>query len=166
MRTLLSSFRTSHHIISLSLADLTDDIARRRTRRNEGPSITWTVGHLLDARHKVLAYLGESAPSPWAASFRDASATDGADYPGIDAMRAEWERMHIALESAFAESASDALDEPVGRTGIHGESTVHDRVAFLAWHEAYHAGVIGAVRTAAGLPGPAVLAREAAAARS
>ena len=163
MTTLLSIFRTSHHVISLSLADLTDEIARRRTRGNEGPSVTWTVGHLLDARHKVLAYLGDSGPSPWASDFRDAAATSGAEYPSIDTMRADWERMHEALERAFAECASDALDQPAARAGIHGETTIRDRVAFLAWHEAYHAGVIGAVRTAAGLPGPAVLAREASA---
>jgi uncharacterized damage-inducible protein DinB len=162
MQTLLSLFRTTNHVVSLSLADLTDEVARRRTRGNDGPSVTWTIGHMLDHRHKVLAFLGEQRPSPWAESFGTAAATDGADYPSLSTMRAEWEKMHEALERAFSESAPDALDRPVAG-GLHGETKIRDKVAFLAWHEGYHVGVIGAVRTAAGLPGPADLARAAAA---
>lgn len=163
MQTLLSIFRTTSHVVSLSLADLTDEVARRRTRGNEGPSVTWTIGHMLGQRHEVLAFLGERRPNPWAGSFGDVAATDGADYPSLDTMRAEWQKMHEALEHAFARSAPGALDQPVAGAGIHGETRIRDKVAFIAWHEAYHMGVIGAVRTAAGLPGPAELARAASA---
>ncbi|MBC7896238.1 MAG: hypothetical protein H7066_12560 [Cytophagaceae bacterium] len=48
---------------------------------------------------------------------------------------------------------------------MHGETKIRDELAFLAWHEGYHVGVIGAIRTAAGLPGPAELARAAASQR-
>jgi uncharacterized damage-inducible protein DinB len=163
MQTLLSIFRTTNHVLSLSLADLTDELARRRTRGNEGPSVTWTVGHMLHHRHDLLAFLGDERPNPWAESFGDVAATDGADYPTLATMRAEWQTMHEAVEAAFAECAPDALDRPVAGTGIHGETRIRDKVAFLAWHEGYHVGVIGAIRVAAGLPGPAVLARAAAA---
>ncbi len=165
MHTLLALFRTSDHIVSLSLADLTDSIARARTRGHEGPSVLWTVGHLLHSRHRVLAYLGDTGDDPWASAFDETPATDGADYPDLDAMRAEWKAMHAQLERAFADAAPDVLDQPAGQTGIHGETRIHDKVAFLAWHEAYHTGVIGAIRTAAGLAGPADLARAAAAGR-
>jgi uncharacterized damage-inducible protein DinB len=163
MQSLLSIFRTTNHVVSLSLADLTDEVARRRSRGNEGPSVTWTIGHMLDHRHKVLAFFGEQRPSPWAESFGGVAATDGADYPSLVTMRAEWQKMHEALEHAFAKSSPDALEQPVAGTGIHGETRIRDKVAFLVWHEAYHVGVIGAIRTAAGLPGPADLARAASA---
>jgi hypothetical protein len=80
-------------------------------------------------------------------------------------MRVEWSEMHGALEQAFASAAADALDRAIDRAGLHGETKVRDEVAFLAWHEGYHVGVIGAIRTAAGLRGPAELARAAAAQR-
>ena len=163
MQTLLSIFRTTNHVVSLSLSDLTDELARRRSRGNEGPSITWTIGHLLDYRHKVLAFLGDTRPSPWAESFGDAAATDGAEYPSLATMRAEWQGMHEALEEAFAGAAPDALDQSIAGEGIHGETGIRDKVAFIAWHEGYHTGVIGAIRTAAGLPGPAELAQAASA---
>ena len=81
MQTLLSIFRTTNHVVSLSLADLTDELARRRTRGHEGPSITWTIGHMLHHRHRLLAFLGVQRPDPWAESFGDVPATDGADEP-------------------------------------------------------------------------------------
>ncbi len=163
MQTLLALFRTTNHIDSLSLADLSDSIARARTRGHEGPSVLWTVGHMLHSRHRVLAYLGATREDPWGSTFDETPATDGADYPSLDAMRAEWETMHARLERAFDVAAPDVLERPVDQTGIHGETRIHDKVAFLAWHEAYHTGVIGAIRTAAGLVGPADLARAAAA---
>ncbi|MEO7966301.1 MAG: DinB family protein [Gemmatimonadaceae bacterium] len=162
MQTLLATLRTTNHIVSLSLADLTDEIARRRARGDSGPSIAWTVGHLMDFRHTLLEYLGKPQPNVWGAAFRTTPATDGADYPGIDALRSEWQTMQTAVEQAFAAAAPDALNRPSGDVGVHGESTMFDKATFLAWHEAYHAGVIGALRTAAGLAGPADLARAAA----
>lgn len=161
MQTLLSIFRITNHLVSLSLADLTDEVARRRTRGSEGPSITWTVGHLLDSRHELLAFLGDERPSPWSESFGDRAATDGADYPTIDIMRAEWKKVHETVEQTFAKAAAETLDQPIPGTGIHGETRIRDKVTFLAWHEAYHTGVIGVARIAAGMEGPADLARAA-----
>ena len=109
MQTLLSIFRITNHVVSLSLGDLTDDVGRRRTRGHEGPSITWTIGHLLDFRHQLLALLGDERPSPWASSFGDRAATDGSDYPTLETMRAEWQKMHEALEHAFATAAPNVL---------------------------------------------------------
>lgn len=163
MQTLLSLFRTTNHILSLSVADLTDDMARRRTRGSEGPSVTWTIGHMLECRQNVLEYLGDERPNPWSRAFGDVPATDGADYPSLATMRDEWQKMHEALEVAFATTTPATFDTPVPGTGIHGETRIGDKISFLAWHEGYHVGVIGAIRTAEGLAGPAVLARAAAA---
>ena len=158
MQSLLAIFRTSTHIVNISLADLSDELARTRTRGVDGPSITWTLGHLLDSRLKVLAMLGDSRPNPWSAQFGDTAATDGAEYPQLSVMVAEWTQLHEALEAALA-SAGALLDRPLTDAGRHGETALRDRVAFLAWHEGYHIGVIGAARKAAGLSGPAELAR-------
>ncbi|MES2521768.1 MAG: DinB family protein [Gemmatimonadota bacterium] len=166
MQALLSIFRTTDHILSLSLADLTEEQARHRSRGDAGPSITWTVGHMLNQRHQVLAFLGDQPESPWEASFGDVAATDGAGYPTLATMRAEWQQMHDEIERAFASLTPEMLDRPADSRGVHGESSIRDKVSFIAWHEGYHVGVIGAIRTAAGLPGPADLARAASPART
>ena len=160
MDSLLAMFRTTTKILNISLAGLSDDTSRVRTRMSEGPSITWTVGHLLDARVKILALLGDVHTNPWTESFGDTPATDGQGYPTLTIMLAEWTQLHDALELAATKSA-DAIDRPLAAGGAHGESKLRDQLAFLAWHEGYHVGVIGAARKAAGLPGPAELVRAA-----
>ncbi|MDQ6611791.1 MAG: DinB family protein [Gemmatimonadota bacterium] len=160
MGTLLEVFRTTTNILNISLHGLPDDVARVRTRGSEGPSISWTVGHMPNSRLKILVLLGEVRPNPYADQFGDAPATDGVNYPTLATMLAEWANLHEALELAAVKDA-DVISRPLAKAGLHGESKVRDRIAFLAWHEAYHVGVIGAARKAAGLLGPAELVRAA-----
>ena len=163
MKTLRSGFRTTNHVLSLALADLDDASARRRTRGTDGPSIAWTVGHLLDYRIKTIQMLGVERESPYAAQFGRASATDGEEYPSLESLRRQWAEVHAELEAAFDNAPSDLLDRPLPGSGAHGESSLRDKLAFFAWHEAYHTGVIGAARKALGLPGPAELVAAASA---
>jgi uncharacterized damage-inducible protein DinB len=157
METLRSGFRTTSNVLMLTLSDLTDDVARRRTRGDAGPSIAWTVGHLLDHRFKVLALLGVDRESPYAARFGEAAATSGEEYPGLEAFREQWARIDADLDAAFADAPADLLDRPLPGAGAHGENRIRDRLAFYLWHEGYHTGVVGAARKAFGMPGPAEL---------
>ena len=157
MKTLQSGFRTTHHILSLALADLDDASARRRTRGTDGPSIAWTVGHLLDHRFKVLQLLGVERESPYTAQFGRTAATSGEEYPSVESLRRQWAEVHADLEAAFDNAPSDLLDRQLPGSGAHGESSIRDKLAFYAWHEGYHTGVIGAARKALGLQGPAEL---------
>lgn len=160
MDSLLAGFRTTTKILNISLAGLSDAEAHVRTRGNEGPSISWTVGHLLDSRVKILALLGAVRPNPYATQFGSTPATDGAHYPTLATMLVEWAQLHERLEVVGAQ-AGDTIEGPISGAGAHGESQVRDQLAFLAWHEGYHVGVIGAARKAAGLLGPAELVRAA-----
>ena len=157
MHTLRSIFRTTNNVLMLALADLEDETARRRTRGQSGPSIAWTVGHLLDHRFKVLRLLGVDRESPYAATFGDTAATNGMNYPTLEDFRLQWAQVHADLETAFTQAPPDLLDRPLPGGGAHGETRIRDKLAFYAWHEGYHMGVIGAARKAFGLPGPAEL---------
>ena len=57
---------TANMLLPLVLSDVSDDLARQRTRDGDGPSITWEVGHLLDFRCLLLRRLGveKDARSP------------------------------------------------------------------------------------------------------
>jgi uncharacterized damage-inducible protein DinB len=162
VQTLRSGFRTTHHVLSLALADLDDASARRRTRGSDGPSIAWTVGHLLDHRIKVMQLLGVDRESPYTARYGRTAATSGEEYPDIAALRKQWADVHAELEAAFDNAPPDLLDRPLPDGGAHGETGIRDTLAFLAWHEGYHTGVIGAARKALGLAGPAELVAAAA----
>jgi len=54
IKSLSGLFATSDFMIPFVLDDLTDDDARKRSRGDSGPSIAWTIGHLMRSRIWVL----------------------------------------------------------------------------------------------------------------
>ena len=77
-------------LMPLVLDDLSDEQARERSRGEVGPSIAWTVGHLLYYRVHVLNLLSEESENPYEASFGKAAATDGSDYPSVAELGEYW----------------------------------------------------------------------------
>ena len=147
---------TTNMLMPLVLADLTDELARRRTRDGEGPSIAWEVGHLLDFRCQLIGLLGTPRASPFDAAFATSGASDGTDYPTVAEFRRHWKEVEADLQAAL-EGASEATVRAVLDGGPHAGRSVLDAVAFFTFHEAYHVGALGAIRKAMGLPGPAEL---------
>lgn len=155
-QTLATLFGTIDFLVPLVLDDLTEEQARARSRDRQGPSIAWSLGHLLHFRNDALALLGAPKEDAYGERFASTAATDGEGYPTLDTLRGDWDRAAAALAAALEKATEDSLDAQA--TGPHDVKTVRDRLAFLAFHEGYHLGAIGALRKALGLPGPAELA--------
>lgn len=153
-KTLLGVCGTVDFLMPLVLGDLSDTQARTRSRKDAGPSIAWTVGHLLHYRCTAMKLVGRERPNPWAERFDTTAATDGADYPAVQALLAEWHEVGEAFRSVIGQLSEDALNAPI-TGGAHDEQTVRDKLAFVAFHEGYHMGAIGGLLKALGLPGPA-----------
>ena len=148
---------TTNMLMPLVLADLTDELARRRTRDGDGPSIAWAVGHMLDYRCQLIGLLGTPRASPFDVAFATSGATDGADYPTVAEFRRRWKEIEADLETAV-EGATEATVRAAVEGGPFAGQSVLDAVGFFTFHEAYHVGALGAIRKAMGLPGPAELA--------
>ncbi len=155
-QTLAALFGTIDFLVPLVLDDLTEEQARARSREPEGPSIAWSLGHLLHFRSGALALLGAPEEDAYGERFASTAATDGEGYPSLGTLRSDWGRVSAALAAALGNVTEAALDAPAA--GPHDGKTVRDKLAFLAFHEGYHLGAIGALRKALGLPGPAELA--------
>ena len=152
-----ASLRTTNMLVPLVLGDLTDELARRRTRDGEGPSIAWQLGHILDFRCQLITLLGTPQESPFSVGFATSSATDGADYPTVAEFLQHWQRIAADLETALESAGEATIRRTVQRGGIHAGRPILDAVAFCVFHEAYHMGGLGAIRKTLGLPGPAEL---------
>ncbi len=153
-KTLLGVSGTVDFLMPLVLADLSDEQARKRSRGDAGPSIAWTVGHLLHYRCNAMKLVGHTRDNPYAARFDTTAASDGSDYPTIAALLDEWRQVGEEFRSAIGRVSEQTLDAPAAG-GAHDEQGVRDKLAFFAFHEGYHLGVIGTIRKALGLPGPA-----------
>lgn len=154
--SLAGQFRTTHILMPMVLGDLSQEAAIRRSRGEQGPSILWTVGHMLDYRCMLLGVLGKERHHAFEEVFRNRSATDGTDYPPLSAVMHEWNEVHKDVEQALAEADVEEVARKSEQAGVFGERPL-DALTFFAWHEAYHFGAIGAERKAQGLPGPAEL---------
>jgi uncharacterized damage-inducible protein DinB len=153
-KTLAGLYGMTEFMIPMVLDDLSDDEACARPRGEGGPSIVWTIGHLLSYRIFMLKRFGSELDDPYAEKFRDAPATDGSDYPSMAELRAAWEAVSGDFMDAVSSLSEEQLDAPL-EDGWHEEQVLRDQVVFFAWHEGYHMGAIGQVRKALGLLGPA-----------
>lgn len=157
---IIALYGLSNGILATAIADLSDEDARERTRGGTGPSIAWTLGHLCHSKVAALALLGHPRENPFATRFEHAAATDGANYPPLADLAASFSALNADLCTALAASA-DRLDAPMPGGGPHDEKRIRDTVMFLAWHEAYHIGAIGAMRREQGRKAIAELVRGA-----
>ncbi len=154
VETLMGLFGMTDFLMPLVLDDLSDEQARERSRGEEGPSIAWTVGHLLYYRVHVLKLLGEERENPYDEKFSDAAATDGSDYPSVAELSEAWSSVGDRFRTALTSKSEEELDF-VSEGGAHDEKSLRDQIVFFAWHEGYHLGVLGAIRKSLGLLGPA-----------
>ena len=154
-----ASLGTTNMLVPLVLSDLSDEVARKRTRDGEGPSITWEMGHLLDYRCQMLGLFGVETETKrrFATAFATTGATDGEGHPTVAEVRQTWEALQAVLQTALERAAEASIRKTSGQEGPHGEQAVLDGLVFFTWHEAYHMRALGAIRKTLGLPGPAEL---------
>jgi uncharacterized damage-inducible protein DinB len=154
IRPLTDTLKFNDFIVKTATGDLNDRLARRRLRHDGGTSIAWSLGHALHHRAEMAEVMGYKLPlnglNP--DRFARTGATEGEDYPALQELLAAW-----TTSSAFLIPAMDATSDAVllqERTGLplpHGEKRLLDALVFYVWHEVYHLGHIGLLRTHLGL---------------
>jgi uncharacterized damage-inducible protein DinB len=158
IRPIIALHGLSNSILATGIGDLTDQDAKARSRGGTGPSIAWTIGHLCHYKVKILELLGQPRENAFTAQFEQTPASDGGDYPPLADLAASFSALNGDLCTALASSV-DRLEAPMPGAGSHDEKRILDTVLFLAWHEAYHIGAIGAIRREQGLKAIAELVR-------
>ncbi len=162
-KPIADSLKLTDFIMGLVTNDLDDRTARRQARGAEGASIAWIVGHLCHYRYEIMKLLGHDAPSPFAEAFGKEGATDGADYPSIEELRASWMTVSKKVAHVLASATDEQISAPLPGPGSpHGEKSILDTIVFYMWHESYHMGQLGTLRAQFGLTPTATLAMEAA----
>jgi len=156
------SLKFTDFIMNLVTGDLTDALATRRARDDEGASIAWVIGHLSHYRYEIMKLLGHEMESPFAEQFGTTGATDGAGYPSVEELRSTWADLSTRVRSVVEDASDEQIMKPLGGDGsTHGEKKVLDTLVFYMWHESYHMGQLGTLRAQFGLTPTATLAVKA-----
>lgn len=138
--------------LKLAMADLSEAQANHRWRQGKGSSIAYLVGHLLSTRYGLLKRLGKTEENPFAASFGDkAEPQDGHAYPPVAELLEAWMDVAAQLDAALQDLSDADLETPAEGLPIT-DRTTRGALMFMAWHESYHTGQIGLMRTELGLP--------------
>jgi uncharacterized damage-inducible protein DinB len=83
---------------------------------------------------------------------RTVTATDGTNYPSITEMRASWNTLSNRVTEELERATEERLLEPFEMLEqILGEQNALGVLSYIMWHEVYHIGQIGTIRTLLGL---------------
>ena len=136
------------------LADVDDVVARSRPADRVN-SMAFLAIHLIEARHFVLALLGDQRPRPFGDRFDSVTRVDEVtEYPPVGDLLRSWDLLSAGLDQALSRVEADALDVPAS----HGyplptdDSSVNGSLAFMFQHESYHVGQLAILRKLSGLP--------------
>jgi hypothetical protein len=124
--------------------DLTEDEARRRPDGRQNPAL-WMAGHVATYRFEALSLLG-GTPSSGAglkALFGQDVRSDPATWPTLADVLADLGALHRELVDRIR-ALGDAAFDPVVTTPAGSQLPA---IAFFHFHESYHLGQLGYVRT-------------------
>ncbi len=146
---LVMNFRNNHWVITQHAAGMTHEESVR-AHGSGGNSMNWVVGHIVASRNGVLSLLGE--PPVWSAADaapykRGSSQLDPAAARPLPSILADLDRSQERLLACLERVTEEEL------AATRGESTLGKQLAFLQFHESYHAGQTGLLRRLAGKEG-------------
>lgn len=150
IRPLVDTLTFNDYIITIATKDLNDTLARRRLRNDGGASIAWTLGHGLHHRTVMAGLIGLELRLNGLKleAFSRTGATDGHEYPPLRDLLTAWTKSSNSLIPAMtALTDADVTQERSGLKLPHGERRLLDALVFYVWHETYHLGHIGVLRS-------------------
>ena len=153
IRTVGDTFTFNSNMVSLALGDLSNEHAIRRSKEGRGNSVTFLVGHVASSRYGMLKMLGVAHANPFAEQFGAGVGCEAGDsYPSVGEMSERWSQLAGTLNRALDSLSEDRLLAAATTSFATPDKTVRGALAFICWHECYHLGQIGMIRTGLGYP--------------
>ncbi|RMH17172.1 MAG: DinB family protein [Gemmatimonadetes bacterium] len=141
-------FSFNSTLVRLGIEDLSNEDAVRRVRGGEGSSISFLVGHMASSRYGILKELGVTDENPFLELWGEQQgARDGADYPGIEDLARRWDALADLFDRTLAELGEDRLQGDTNLSVPNPRGTLLGALYFFLWHESYHVGQLGLLRT-------------------
>ena len=120
-----------------------------------GNSAHWILGHIAASRRATVRFLGgELEPAPWESIFTGALTVAGVAgaYPEAEFLARNLQAAGKQLGSILREMGPEQQAQPwEGEPFPDGSDTLGGVAHFMHFHESYHLGQIGMIRTSCGL---------------
>ena len=148
--TLATQFDLQTRLFNNVLDDINDAEADERIRDTVN-HIKWIAGHLTSTRFGMGKIGGLEAEDPWGDLFSHGNGLrEDADYPSIDAIKAQWNAIAGPISAGLANLPDAVLSSPAPAKVPVNDETLGGMLAFLMHHEAYHIGQLGLLRKCLG----------------
>lgn len=148
----INIFKTNQIVIRKNTKDMTHEHSLMQIEP-AGNCLNWILGHILSSRNGIFKYLG--LEPFWSNEDEElytrgsAAITKDSKSLKLEDMLATYEQSQEILEIAVKKLSDDDLNVEIDEKG----TTVGQKLAFLAWHEGYHAGQTAISRRVAGFKG-------------
>jgi DinB superfamily len=142
--TYVDFFTMNFKALGALCRDLTEEEARKRPDGRQNPAL-WMVGHIATYRHEAIVLLG-GAPSRGAhlkGLFGRDVRSDASAWPSLEAVLADLAALH-AEHVGRIRALGAAAFEPLVTTPAGAEVPA---IVFFHFHESYHLGQLGYLRT-------------------
>jgi uncharacterized damage-inducible protein DinB len=139
-------FATGARLVRAAVQDLSEE-ALLASPGAGSTCMLWNFGHITNTRCGLLQLLGVDHPRFHNDLFgRGASHADSGKYPAANIVAAAFDEVAVKLQSRFETLTADELSAPCPRDFPIGDKSIAGAVAFLAFHESYHAGQMAYLR--------------------
>ena len=115
-------------------------------------SFSFVIGHIVTSRYGMAKLIGCNVESKWVEHFGgNASCNDGEKYPDILEIEEEFNKVSDMLIERLENMTEEEAKADIPNTYPMMDKTVLGGITFLTWHDSYHMGQAGAIRTALGM---------------
>lgn len=156
----VAALRTQYFVVHATVRRNLEGVSHDESLVNPEPfgnNANWILGHLVDSCNGVLRLLGQPTVLEPAALGRYRRGSDplldAGDAVALERLLEAWDdasrRVNVGLKGA----TGDLLDAPLPEGNPRIGDTIGAALAFLAFHQAYHAGQLGLLRRLLGKSG-------------
>lgn len=149
LKPLIDILKFNKENLMLSFDGINDETALKRVVGGCPNSFAYEACHMIDSRYMFANVLGVEAIYPWKDIVGlNKKCTDGEDYPKIEEIKSQLLKISSQLEEFLENMSEEVVTAEIPRGFPMMEKTNRGAVAFLTWHDSYHLGHIGSIRTA------------------
>lgn len=156
----VAHLRTLYFVIHRTVRRNLEGVSHEESLRSPEPfgnNANWVLGHLVDSAEGVLGLLGQPRVLDSGALARYRRGTspliDAAEALPLERLLEVWDEASKRINVGLKSIPEERIDAPVPADLTWMGTTIGAAVAFVSFHQSYHAGQLGLLRRLLGKPG-------------